>query len=193
MAIPVVDLAEFTHGTSEQKASFVQSLGKAYEEVGFVVLEIDGSAYVMTYNTGSGQYEYTDFDTAVLGVAGNFTYNVTVDFDALDPRIKPEMSVSASIITDVKQDVLTVPSSAVKIQNGTNYVEVLNGATPEQKNVTVGASNGTDTEITSGIKAGDRVVTQTIDAGAAGASSSNSSNRSGSSSSIRIPGLGGGR
>ncbi len=34
MAIPVVDLAEFS-GTAEQKRSFVSALGKAYEEVEF--------------------------------------------------------------------------------------------------------------------------------------------------------------
>ena len=42
MAIPVVDLAEFTHGTPDQKASFVQNLGKAYEEVGFVAVKNHG-------------------------------------------------------------------------------------------------------------------------------------------------------
>lgn len=121
------------------------------------------------------------------------TYNVTIDFDSLDARIKPEMSVSASIITAVKQDVLTVPSSAVKIQNGTNYVEVLNGATPEQKNVTVGTSNSTDTEIVSGLSAGDKVVTQTINSSSASSASTSSTSRTGGGAGgIRLPGLGGG-
>jgi multidrug efflux pump subunit AcrA (membrane-fusion protein) len=104
------------------------------------------------------------------------------------------MSVSSSIITDVKQNVLTVPSSAVKSQGGNTYVEVLNGATPEQKNVVVGASNSTDTEIVSGINAGDKVVTQTINASASTSTTSTSStNRtSGGGGGIRIPGLGGG-
>jgi hypothetical protein len=31
MNIPVVDLAEFTHGTESQKKAFVHTLGKAYE------------------------------------------------------------------------------------------------------------------------------------------------------------------
>lgn len=42
MAIPVVDLAEFVSGSAEQKASFVQQLGKAYEEVGFVAVKNHG-------------------------------------------------------------------------------------------------------------------------------------------------------
>lgn len=36
MSIPVIDLAEFLSGDKERKSLFVQQLGKAYEEVGFV-------------------------------------------------------------------------------------------------------------------------------------------------------------
>lgn len=42
MAIPVVDLAEFTSGDPVRKAAFVQQLGKAYEEVGFVAVKNHG-------------------------------------------------------------------------------------------------------------------------------------------------------
>src|ERR1700761_5906823 len=42
MAIPVVDLAEFTSGNAQQKAAFVAALGKAYEEVGFVAVKNHG-------------------------------------------------------------------------------------------------------------------------------------------------------
>ncbi|MEN9600351.1 MAG: hypothetical protein RL596_2675 [Bacteroidota bacterium] len=42
MAIPVVDLADFTRGNAAQKAAFVQALGKAYEEVGFVAVKNHG-------------------------------------------------------------------------------------------------------------------------------------------------------
>jgi isopenicillin N synthase-like dioxygenase len=42
MAIPVVNLALYTHGSSEEKKQFVQDLGKAYEEVGFVAVKNHG-------------------------------------------------------------------------------------------------------------------------------------------------------
>lgn len=42
MSIPVVDLADFVNGTAESKAAFVQQLGKAYEEVGFVAVKNHG-------------------------------------------------------------------------------------------------------------------------------------------------------
>ncbi len=35
-AIPLVDLAKFTHGTPEQRTEFVAELGKAFHEIGFV-------------------------------------------------------------------------------------------------------------------------------------------------------------
>lgn len=42
MAIPSVDLAEFLSGDPKRKAAFVQELGKAYEEVGFVAVKNHG-------------------------------------------------------------------------------------------------------------------------------------------------------
>ena len=42
MAIPVVDLSDFLSGGANRKSSFVQALGKAYEEVGFVAVENHG-------------------------------------------------------------------------------------------------------------------------------------------------------
>lgn len=42
MTIPVVDLSDFTRGDEEMKKSFVQKLGQAYEEVGFVAVKNHG-------------------------------------------------------------------------------------------------------------------------------------------------------
>ncbi len=42
MAIPVVNLADFTSGDPELKKAFVNQLGKAYEDVGFVAVKNHG-------------------------------------------------------------------------------------------------------------------------------------------------------
>ena len=42
MNIPVVDLADFLSGDKSRKQKFVQELGKAYEEVGFVAVKNHG-------------------------------------------------------------------------------------------------------------------------------------------------------
>jgi RND family efflux transporter MFP subunit len=195
------DLSKVSSGSSRQVPIIIGDLGtmKAQVQVNEVdIANVSIGQKVMMKMDALNNFETTGIvekmDSLGTLTSGVVTYNVTIDFDSLDPRIKPEMSVSASIITDVKQDVITVPSSAVKIQNGTNYVEVLNGATPEQKNVTVGTSNSTDTEIVGGINVGDKVVTQTINSSSTSSASASSTSRTGGSSSggLRLPGLGGG-
>src|SRR5678816_2856552 len=42
MPIPVVDLADFVNGDPDQKSAFVQKLGEAYENVGFVAVKNHG-------------------------------------------------------------------------------------------------------------------------------------------------------
>ena len=42
MAIPVVNLADFLSGDPQLKQAFVNQLGKAYEEVGFVAVKNHG-------------------------------------------------------------------------------------------------------------------------------------------------------
>ena len=103
-----------------------------------------------------------EIDTIGTVTQGVVNYNVKITFDAQDDRIKPGMSVSAEIITDSKTDVLMVPNSAVKSQGSGNYVQIMNGSTPQNQTVEIGIANDSFTEITNGLKEGDSVVTQTI-------------------------------
>ncbi len=105
---------------------------------------------------------------------GVVTYNIKITFDTQDDRVKPTMTVSASIITDSKEGVLMVPSSAVKTDaNGGKYVQEIAGASagagnvstktaPQSVAVEVGNSNDTDTEIVSGLNEGDTIVIRSI-------------------------------
>ncbi|TSC53658.1 MAG: hypothetical protein LiPW39_148 [Parcubacteria group bacterium LiPW_39] len=129
--------------------------------------------------------EVAEIDSLGTVAQGVVTYAVKIVFDTQDERVKSGMSVSAAIITDAKQDTLMVPNSAVKSQGDAQYVEILVDNISQSRPVEIGLSNDTMTEITSGLKEGDKVVTQTI-------TSSASQTQSQSSSSLRIPGLGGG-
>jgi RND family efflux transporter MFP subunit len=149
-----------------------------------------GQKAVLTFNAlsdfeTSGKVE--KIDSLGTSNSGVVTYNVIVGFDSLDERIKPEMTVSASIITETKQDVILVPNSAVKIDNGNYYVESLKDGTPNKKSIEVGLENTTKTEIISGIDEGENVITQTIKSGATTSSSSSSSKNN--QSGMRIPGM----
>ncbi len=117
-----------------------------------------------------GVAEISSLGTVSQGVV---SYSVKIGFDAQDDSIKPGMSVAAAIITAAKPDVLLVPNAAVKSLNGSGYyVEILNNGQPQSQSVQIGLANDSFTEITAGLKAGDQVVTQTINAGSAAAKSS---------------------
>jgi len=97
---------------------------------------------------------------------GVVSYNVKIIFDVDDDRVKPGMSVSAEIVTDSKTNVLTVPNSAVKTQGNIKYVETLIASTTlKQIPVRIGLSSDTVTEIFSGLKEGDQIITRTITTG----------------------------
>ncbi len=129
--------------------------------------------------------EVSEIDSIGTVSQGVVTYNVQIAFDTQDDRVKSGMSVSAAIITDTKQDVLLVPNSAVKSQGGAYYVEIPDATTPIRQPVEVGISNDTMTEITSGLKEGDSIVARTT-------TSSATTKTQQSSSTFRIPGIGGG-
>ncbi len=130
--------------------------------------------------------EVIQIDTIGTTTQGVVTYNVSIAFDTQDERVKPGMSMSAAIITDVKQDVLLVPSGAVKSQGGTQYVQSLENGQPVSHQVEVGASNDTMTEIVSGLSEGDSIIARTI------AASATTQTQQTTTGGLRIPGLGGG-
>ena len=124
-------------------------------------------------------------DTVGTVSSGVVNYSATISFDSTDPRVKPGMSVSASIITNTRLDVLTVPNGAVKNSGGTSYVLAfdtpLTGTPvagiqglpsvvpPQQIPVEIGIADDTNTEIISGLKEGQQIVTRVINPIAASA------------------------
>ncbi|MDO8950599.1 MAG: hypothetical protein Q7V61_08830 [Actinomycetota bacterium] len=71
------------------------------------------------------------------------------------------MSSSATIITSVVKDALLVPNGAVKSDgSGGYYVQTLDASgAPQKVVVKTGEASATQTQILSGIAAGDSVVT----------------------------------
>lgn len=93
---------------------------------------------------------------------GVVSYAVKIVFDTQDDRVKPGMSVSAAIVTNVRPDVLVVPNAAVKTQGGNSYVQVLENGQPKNLTVQIGVANDMETEILSGLTETQQVITQTI-------------------------------
>jgi macrolide-specific efflux system membrane fusion protein len=92
---------------------------------------------------------------------GVITYDVDVTLVTLDPRLKPNMSCSLNIVTQIKENALSVPTSAIKLDSATNtkYVQVLTQQGVTDVKVQTGLVVGTDTEILSGLTEGQTVTT----------------------------------
>jgi len=142
----------------------------------------------------------SEIDTLGTASQGVVNYNLKISFDTQDDRIKPGMSVSVSIMTQVKPDVLIVPSSAIKTQNDISYVELFEGGLskgsttpstqgvvssvlPTQRKIEIGISNDTQTEVISGLEEGEEIVVRTT---------TSTTKTTTTSSSIKLPGLNGG-
>jgi HlyD family secretion protein len=92
------------------------------------------------------------------------TFEVRVSIDNPGGELKANMTANAEILLDEHKKVLTVPENAVSYDNQKNaFVEIPDKSQKEgfrKIQVKVGLSNGSVTEIASGLKEGDQVVLQ---------------------------------
>lgn len=143
-----------------------------------------------------------EIDTIGTISQGVVSYMVSIGFDTQDKRIKPGMSVSASVMIDTKTNVLLLPNAAIKAQNGMHYVEMPNNIDVSgnemayavgvilsqpitRKFIEVGMSNDEVTEIISGLDEGNVVITRSMSVSPVPYTQQ-------TSSAFRLPGLPGG-
>ncbi len=87
-------------------------------------------------------------------------YNALFEVPNPEGRLLTSMTAQVTVIVGRAQNVLTVPSTAVRRRGPNAFVDVLGSdGKPEQRKVTTGLDNKIVVEITSGLKTGERVVT----------------------------------
>ena len=93
-------------------------------------------------------------------VEGVPTYKTTFAFEKESTRLRSGLTTNITVSTVIKENVVVVPSRAVRSDNGELYVfrHTLQG-TPEQVSVRTGSRGSTrDIEITEGLREGDKVI-----------------------------------
>jgi RND family efflux transporter MFP subunit len=95
------------------------------------------------------------------------TVKVRIGFDALDPRILPDMGVKVSFLRDAPPagqaplgPRVIVPKAAIRTADGKSIVFVLKDDRVERRAVSVGLETGAQVELVSGVSAGERVVVE---------------------------------
>ena len=103
---------------------------------------------------------YPTNKTSAKEEAGVRVYEVKIRFDIpTDSGVKPGMSATADIIVDELNNVLVVPSQAIKRdKHGKPMVEVKIEDQVEERQVVTGFSAGFQTEIVRGLSEGEVVV-----------------------------------
>ncbi len=98
-------------------------------------------------------------DSVGTTTSGVVTYNVYISLLSPSDKILSGMTASAIIQTNKKDDVLTVPSSAIQSVSGQSTVRVMQNGKITSVPVETGLVGDTDTEITSGLTEGQTIVT----------------------------------
>ncbi len=88
---------------------------------------------------------------------GMFTVKVAIPNK--DGKIKIGMLADVSLVVDKTKNALAIDSNAVINKNGKNFVYIAKDGKAVKKEVEIGISNGEITEITKGLKEGDKVIT----------------------------------
>lgn len=103
------------------------------------------------------------------------TYEVVISAPNADLKLKPGLTANVTIYTQERSGVLAVANKALRFTptketvgkdmkivdcKGKNKVWTLNGNTLTAHPVTIGQSDGINTEITKGLKQGDKIVTE---------------------------------
>ena len=89
-------------------------------------------------------------------VSNVVTYTVIIEVDNEDGKLIPGMTANVSIITSKKENVMTVPNSALKFtpqQNGQKYnsqgIWIMENRRPKRVNIETGVSDDSNTEVIS--------------------------------------------
>jgi HlyD family secretion protein len=121
-----------------------------------------GQAAVVTFDAVLGrEYHGKVVDVARVGtsVQSVVNFNVTVELTDPDAEVKPGMTASVTVTIQSLDNVLLVPNRAVHLVNGQRVVYVLRNGQLVEVPITLGASNDTSSEVTSGeISVGDALV-----------------------------------
>ncbi|MDZ7714677.1 MAG: efflux RND transporter periplasmic adaptor subunit [Balneolaceae bacterium] len=87
------------------------------------------------------------------------TFKVTVAVSDDTSRLKPGMFARVRIVYDTRNNALMIPKEAVMNEDGSSSVYVIDDKLVFRRSIQTGYVNGSNIEVTNGLKDGDEVVT----------------------------------
>ncbi|MCC6548086.1 efflux RND transporter periplasmic adaptor subunit [Candidatus Sumerlaeota bacterium] len=88
-------------------------------------------------------------------LTGEKVFEITIEMDSVDPRLKPGLTARARIVLNRRDNVLTVPLEAITTDDNKHYVYIQDKKKYERREVRIGIANSKSVEIVDGVKDGD--------------------------------------
>jgi multidrug efflux pump subunit AcrA (membrane-fusion protein) len=169
--------ASSTSGSSGSAAFVVLSSDSGYEAV--VPFAETDAARLQANQPATATFDAVNglsLSAHVLAVSVNATvisnvvnYYATFTFDSSDPRLKAGMTANLTVVVAESDNVLVVPNSAITRRGQAATVTVLqNDGTRVITPVETGVQGDSATEVTNGLKQGDRVLLPSLTGSGAG-------------------------
>jgi macrolide-specific efflux system membrane fusion protein len=128
----------------------------------------DGQVATVTWNALSGtsqSAEVAAIDPSATTADSVVTYGVTLTLDKVPAGAKVGQTVSVSVTTGSRENVVLVNAAAITTVGNRHSVTVVAGGVQENRSVEIGLEGDAATEITSGLTAGEQVVVKTTTTG----------------------------
>ncbi len=163
----VVSAVNYSTGDSTASSAAVSIVNLSNLQISVTVAEVDlpkikvGETAQVTYDALPGKtYNARVLQIGPVGTVtqGVVNYPVTVALTDADNAVKPGMTANLAVVVDQRQNVLMVPTRAVRTQGNQKVVTVLYKDQTIAAPVTTGLSNDQFVEITNGLQEGDTVA-----------------------------------
>lgn len=161
--VTAVNINEGEMASSAQPAVSIANMNK-------VVIDTDVSEYLINKiklgdvvdisikSAGKENFQGKISAMSPATASNSMTYPIKIEIENKDSIIKPGMFANVNLVTDKKENVITVPSESVVIKDGESVVYIVKDNLAHVNKIETGIDNGEIVEIIKGINEGEAVV-----------------------------------
>jgi len=151
--------------TSNQKVATIKTEGTPIVSVNLSEIDVSRVEIGQKATIILDSLSDKTFTGKVIGVdrigqstSGVTQYPAIIRLDSSSEEILPNMTATANIVIEKKDNTLLVPSSSVQSQGGQSFVILFKDGRQQSVSVVTGLTSDTQTEIVSGLDEGDIIV-----------------------------------
>jgi len=130
-------------------------------DIGKIKVGQEASFTVDTYSDGDFRGKITAIYPKAVIQDNVVNYIVTIQITDFQNKIlRPEMTTNVTLYLEMRKNVLTIPTGAIKRDKGERFVTVIEGDKRVQRKVKIGWNSNGITEIVSGLNEDEKVIIQ---------------------------------